>query len=70
MAAAVEVKNMHMQSVKVAQMMLKTGNEKLQETSKKLDTISAKKKDLGKRLHDHDKKDMSAAKKRKTWTVS
>jgi len=38
----------------------------LQETSKKLDSISAKKKDLGKRLHDHDKKDMSAAKKRKT----
>jgi len=40
MAAAVERNNM--QSVKVAQMMLKAGNEKLQETAKKLDTIGAK----------------------------
>jgi len=40
MAAAVELKNM--QSVKVSQMMLNTGNEKLQETSQKLETIAAK----------------------------
>jgi len=40
MAAAVERNNM--QSVKVAQMMLKAGNEKLHETAKKLDTIGAK----------------------------
>ena len=46
MAAAVELKNM--QSVKVAQMMLKAGNEKLQETSKKLETIGAKQRDLRK----------------------
>ena len=40
MAAAVELKNM--QSVKMAQMMLKAGNEKLQETSQKLETIGTK----------------------------
>jgi len=49
MAAAIASKNM--QSVKVAQIMLKAGNEKLQETSQKLDTIGAKQKDLRKRLH-------------------
>ena len=53
MSAATETKNM--QSVKVAQMMLKGGNEKLQETSQKLDTIGAKQKDLRKRLHGPDK---------------
>ena len=37
MSAAVEGKNM--QSVKVAQMMLKAGNEKLQEVSQKLDAV-------------------------------
>ena len=31
--------------------MLEAGNEKLQETSQKLDTIGAKQKDLRKRLH-------------------
>jgi len=42
MRAAIEQKNM--QSVQVAQMILKAGNEKLQETSKKLDLIWANKK--------------------------
>jgi len=46
MTAAVELQNM--QSVKVAQMMLKVGNEKLQETSQKLETIGAEQKDLKK----------------------
>jgi len=62
-AAAVERNNM--QSVQVAQMMLKAGNEKLQETAKKLDTICAKQRDLRKRLHDHDMKDVLPAKKMK-----
>ena len=53
MSAATETKNM--QSVKVAQTMLKGGNEKLQETSQKLDTIGAKQKDLRKRLPGPDK---------------
>ena len=44
MAAAVELKNM--QSVKVSQLMLKAGNEKLQETSQKLETIGAKQKKI------------------------
>jgi len=59
-----------MKSVKVAQMMLKAGNEKLQDTAKKLDTIGAKQRDLRKQLHDHDMKDVPLAKKMKTWTVS
>jgi len=59
MAAAVERSNM--KSVKVAQMMLKAGNEKLQDTAKKLDTIGAKQRDLRKRLHDHDMKDVPPA---------
>jgi len=42
MRAAIEQKNM--QSVQVAQMMLKAGNNKLHETSKKLDLIWANKK--------------------------
>jgi len=59
------------QSVKVAQMMLKTGNEKLQETSQKLDTIGAKQKDLRKWLHGPDKEEaIPPVKKRKTWAVS
>jgi len=58
MVAAVELKNM--QSVKI-QMML---------ASQKLETIGAKQRDLRKRLHDHDKKDIPPAKKMKTWTVS
>jgi len=64
MAAAIELKNM--QSVKVAQMMLKAGNEKLQETSKKLDFISTKQQDLRKRLRgcESDKKDQPQAKKK------
>jgi len=65
MSAATETKNM--QSVKVAQMMLKAGNEKLQEIQK-LDTIGAEQKDVRKRLHGPDKEE--AVKKRKTWTVS
>ena len=67
MAAAVERNNMEF--VKVAQMMLKAGNEKLQETAKKLDTIGAKQRDLRKRIHDRDMKDVPPA-KMKTWTVS
>ena len=54
MVAAVELKNM--QSVKI-QMML---------ASQKLETIGAKQRDLRKRLHDHDKKDIPPAKKMKT----
>ena len=56
-----------MQSVKVAHMMLKAGNEKLQETSQKLDTIGAKQKDLRKQLHGPDKEGaLPPVKKRKT----
>jgi len=48
-------------------MMLKAGNEKLQEiTAKKLDTIGTKQRDLRKRLHDHDMKDVPLAKKMRT----
>ena len=64
MAAAVERNNM--KSVKVAQMILKAGNEKLQDTAKKLDTIGAKRRDLRKLLHDHDMKDVPLAKKMRT----
>ena len=64
MTAAVELKDM--QSVQVAQMMLKAGNEKLQETAKKLDMIDAKQRDLRKRLHDHDMKDVPPANEIKT----
>ena len=65
MAAAVELKNI--QSVKVAHMMSKAGNKKLQETSQKLERIDAKQKDLIKRLRGgSDKKDQPAAKKMKT----
>ena len=46
MSAAVEGKNM--QSVKVAQMKLKAGNEKLQELSNKLDAVRLKQKIFGK----------------------
>jgi len=42
--AAIEQKNM--QFVQVAQMMRKAGNTKLQETSKKLDLISANQKGI------------------------
>jgi len=44
-------------------MMLKAGNDKLQETAKKLDTIGAKQRDLRKRLHDPNMKDVPPAKK-------
>ena len=60
--AVVELQNM--QSVKVAQMMLKAGNEKLQVTSLKLEIIGAKQKDLRRRLHVSGKKDLSPAKKK------
>jgi len=46
----------NMQSVKVAQLMLKAGNEKLQATSQKLQIVGAKQKDLRIRLHGPDKK--------------
>jgi len=54
-----------MQSVKVAQIMLKAGNEKLQETLQKLDTIGSMQKDLRKRLYGPDKTDLPPVKKRK-----
>jgi len=63
MAVAIASKNM--QSVKVAQIMLKAGNEKLQETSSKLDTIGSMQKDLRKRLHGPDKTDLPPIKKQK-----
>ena len=44
MSAVVDGKNM--QSVKVAQMMLKAGNEKLQEVSQKLDAVRLKEKNI------------------------
>jgi len=50
--------------------MLKAGNEKLQETSSKLDTIGSMQKDLRKRLHGPDKTDLPPIKKQKIWTVS
>jgi len=59
-----------MQSVKVARMMLKAGNEKWQETAKKLDTIGTIQRDLRKWFHDHDMKDVPPAKKMKTWAVT
>ena len=40
-----------MQSVKVAQMMLKAGNDKLQETTSKLEVIQSNKQSLRKRLN-------------------
>ena len=63
MAAAIASKNV--QFVKVAQIMLEAGNEKLQETSQKLDMIGAKQKDLRKILHGPDKTDLPPVKKRK-----
>ena len=47
---AVAIQHSNMQSVKVAQMMLKTGNDKLQETSNKLDVIQSNQQSLRKRL--------------------
>jgi len=63
MAAVIEQKNM--QSVQVAQMMRKAGNEKLQETSKKHDLISANQKGIRKRLDDCDNKAQPLMKKKK-----
>jgi len=62
MSAAVEGKNM--QSVKVAQMMLKAGNEKLQEVSQKLVAVRLKQKNLRKRLEGTNKDDALQAKKK------
>jgi len=61
--AAIEQKNMH--SVQVAQMMLKAGNEKLQETSKTLDLIWANKKGIKKRLDEYENKDQPLIRKKK-----
>jgi len=61
--AAIEQKSM--QSVQVAHMMLKAGNETSQETSKKLDLIWANKKGNRKRLDDCDNKDQPLMKKKK-----
>jgi len=54
-----------MQSVQVAQMMRKAGNTKLQETSKKLDLISANQKGIRKGLDDCDNKGQPLMKKKK-----
>jgi len=54
-----------MQCVQVAQMMLKAGNEKLQETSKKLDLIWTNQKGIRKRLDDCDNKGQPLMKKKK-----
>jgi len=62
MTAAIEQKNMR--SVHVAQMMLKTANENMQESSKKLDLIWASQKGIRKRLNDCDNKDRPLLKKR------
>jgi len=64
LAAAIEQKNM--QSVQVAQMMLKAGNEKLQETSKKLDLIWADQKGIRKQLDECENKDKPVIKKKKS----
>ena len=48
MSAAIQ--QSYMQSVKVTQMMLNVGNDKLQETSKKLDVIQSNQQSLRKRL--------------------
>ena len=62
-SAAVEGKNM--QTVKVAQMMLKAGNEKLQEVSQKLDAVRLKQKNIRQRLEGSNKDDALEAKKKK-----
>jgi len=62
MTAAIEQKSM--QSVQVAHMMLKAGNETLQEASKKLGLIWANEKDNRKRLDDCDNKDQPLMKKK------
>jgi len=67
MRAAIEQKNM--QSVQVAQIMLKAWNEKLQETYKKLDLIWANQKGVIKRLDDCDNKDQPLMEKKKPWSV-
>lgn len=65
MAAAVQ--NSNMQSVKVAQMMLKAGNDKLQETSNKLDVIQSNQQSLRKGLEScWGNEDKPQAKKKKT----
>jgi len=62
MIATIEQKNVH--SVQVAQMVLKAENEKLQETSKKLDLNWAILKGIRKRLDDCDNRDQSLMKKK------
>ena len=47
---AVAIQHSNMQSVTVAQMMLKAGNDKLQETSNKLDVIQSNQRSQRKRL--------------------
>ena len=48
---AIAVLNSNMQSVKVTQMMLKAGNDKLQETTSKLEVIQSNQLSLRKRLN-------------------
>ena len=48
---AIAVQNSNMQSVKVAQMMLIAGNDKLQETTSKLEVIQSNQQSLRKRLN-------------------
>ena len=65
MSAAIQQSNM--QSVKVAQMMLKAGSDKLQETSNKLDVIQSNQQSLRKRLDSCcGNEDKPEAKKKKT----
>lgn len=64
MATAIQQSNM--QSIKVAQMMLKAGNDKLQETSSKLDAIQSNQQRLRKRLESCcGNEDKAEAKKKK-----
>jgi phosphoribosyl-dephospho-CoA transferase len=62
MSAAIESKNM--QSAKVAQMMLQTGNEKLQLVSKRGETVRNKQKTLRRKLEAGCIEDAPACKKK------
>jgi len=64
MSAAIDLKNM--QSAKVAQMMLQTGNEKLQLVSKKLEAVRKNQKTLRDNLEAGYTEDTPACKKKKT----
>ena len=64
---AIAVQNSNMQSVKVAQMMLKAGNDKLQKTTSKLEVTQSNQQSLRKRLNScWSIEDKTQAKKKKT----